>query len=341
MFDLDLKAQDPSFSQFYFNKLYFNPAYAGISQGIEFSLTERLLWPNLPGKFNTFKFSGDIDISSIKGIGGVGLIAVSDVEGEGYLKTTSIGLPISFRPKNFTNSANAARPKRFNFQAGFLFSVIHKSINWENFVFSDQFDYIKGIVRPSNLSVPTESSIVFPDISFGFVAEYLNAPFSRTHRKQWSIRGGAAFHHLTKPDFTFTGVDSELPIKQTYHLNFNFPLRFDNNFIIGPAVNYEKQAGMQTVSFGTNVLWKTPFIGASYRHYYNFDAVAVTAGLRTGDKNISLISYTYDFTISGLMRGTGGSHEININYVIETSDLSISRDRNGRKRVNMISCPFF
>lgn len=341
LFFIDLKAQDPSFSQLYFNKLYFNPAFAGISNGLEFSLSERLLWPNLPGKFNTFKFSGDIDVSIINGVGGVGLLAVSDVEGEGYLKTTTVGIPISFRPMNFTNSVNAARPKHFNFQSGFLFAIIHKSINWENFIFSDQFDNVKGIVRPSSFIVPVESSIVFPDISFGFVAEYLNSPFSRSHRKQWSLRGGAAFHHLTQPDFNFTGSDSKLPIKQTWHLNFNFPLRFDNDFIVAPAVNYEKQAGMQTYSLGSNVLWKFPFVGASYRHYYNFDAIAVTSGLRIGNDNLSIISYTYDFTISGLMRGTGGSHEININYIIETSDLSITRDRKGRKRVNMITCPFF
>ncbi len=44
-----VKAQDPSFSQYKFNKLYFNPAYAGYNEEHHVSFAYRNLWPNVPG----------------------------------------------------------------------------------------------------------------------------------------------------------------------------------------------------------------------------------------------------------------------------------------------------
>jgi type IX secretion system PorP/SprF family membrane protein len=136
----DVKAQDPSFSQFYFNKLYFNPAFCGLSGGISANLTDRILWPTIPSKFITDKFSADMDISTINGLGGLGIIAVSDVEGTGSLKTLQFGLPVSARIKVYD---------KWFLQGGVMISVIQKSINWDDFVFSDQFDNVNGIVRSS------------------------------------------------------------------------------------------------------------------------------------------------------------------------------------------------
>ena len=52
---INADGQDPDFAQFYFNKLYFNPAFSGLSGGIEAKLTDRILWPNIPSKFDTKK----------------------------------------------------------------------------------------------------------------------------------------------------------------------------------------------------------------------------------------------------------------------------------------------
>ena len=53
-------AQDPAFSQFYANKLYLNPAFAGSQEGLTLSTAYRNQWSYVPGGFNTYAVSADI-----------------------------------------------------------------------------------------------------------------------------------------------------------------------------------------------------------------------------------------------------------------------------------------
>ena len=50
---LQIHAQDPSFSQFYANRIYLNPAFAGIESGISFSGITRTQWANVDSGFQT------------------------------------------------------------------------------------------------------------------------------------------------------------------------------------------------------------------------------------------------------------------------------------------------
>ncbi|MFH0866224.1 MAG: PorP/SprF family type IX secretion system membrane protein [Bacteroidota bacterium] len=328
-----LFAQDPSFSQFYFNQLYFNPAFSGLSGGLNVNLAHRVLWPNLPGKFNTSKFSGDIDISGINGMGGVGILATSDVEGDGSLKTFNFGIPISIRPINFSNNIDE-KYRYINFQTGFLVSMVYKSINWDKFVFSDQLDPVDGIVHPSSFSYPEESNTVFPDFAFGMVGDYQNAPFGKSQKNNWNVRAGFAFHHITQPDYSFLGLESKLPVKFVGHINFNFPLNKDENFVVAPAFVYEQQSDMQTYFFGSNILWRSLYIGGWYRKFTNTDAVTFITGLVFGKNYKFYISYSYDMTISDLASATLGSHEINLSYMLDESALiamGIKKNKENRK----------
>ena len=334
---INVNGQDPDFSQFYFNKLYFNPAFSGLSGGLEASLTDRVLWPDIPSEFDTKKFSADMDISNIYGMGGVGIIAVSDIEGAGSLKTVQVEIPVSARIKV---------TKQIHLQGGVSLSVIQKSINWDNFVFSDQFDQIYGNVRSSSFFIPSETKMVFPDFSSGFVVEYQHAPscshqnssfssdqglsYKMSGKNTWNMRFGFAVSHLTQPDFSFIGGESELPRKYIVHTDFIIPMNFDKTFVFAPAMVYEQQADMRTFFCGTNILWRWPFIGLWYRRFENADAIDFTVGVKFGRTYHAYISYSYDSTVSGLERATGGSHEVNLVYLI------------GRKvKPKMIPCPQF
>lgn len=345
----DVNGQDPSFSQFYFNKLYFNPAFCGLSRGFDASLTNRIQWPSIVSKFNTFKFSADLDVSSLPNLGGIGIIAVSDVEGEGSLTTTQVGIPFS---------ARVQFNKHWVGQLGFTISVIEKSINWDKFVFSDQFDNVNGIVRPSDFNLPSKASAwIIPDLSGGLIFEYKHAPYLRSSKIKWSARFGLAWHHVYSVYKSFLNSETRLPPKYTIHVNVNKPMRFDDSFVLAPFAIYENQTDksplqfydLKTLFVGTNLLWKSPFIGFGYRRWWNnakhnnSDAIAFTAGLKVGTTFNGYLSYTYDWTISGLMAGTGGSHEINLSYVIDNSFLSSVGFKNGRKRqrVKMVPCPEF
>ncbi|MEI6766251.1 MAG: PorP/SprF family type IX secretion system membrane protein [Bacteroidota bacterium] len=333
-------AQDPSFTQFYFNKLYFNPAFAGLSNGLELSLTHREQWPNLPGKFSTSKFSADLDISGIRGLGGVGLNVIQDIEGEGSLKTLSVGIPISIRPMNLWAAGYGNKPHYFNFQAGFLLSMTYKSVNWDKFVYSDQLDAVNGVVRPSSFNSGSDAGKILPDFGFGMVFDYQNAPFGKTYRNNWNVRAGFAIHHITEPDYSFLGKEMHLPKKYVAHINFNFPIKKDEDFIVAPAFIYEKQASMQTFQCGVNALWRVLFVGVWYRSFNNSDAMAVVLGMKLGRKSRFYGSYSYDATLSRLSPATLGSHEINISYQLDQSQLK-GKKRDKKKGRRRIPCPMF
>ncbi|MBP9083838.1 MAG: type IX secretion system membrane protein PorP/SprF, partial [Bacteroidia bacterium] len=54
-----VKAQDPTFSQFNFNPLYFNPAFTGIDPGLRINSTYRSLWSSIPSSFRTYSIAAD------------------------------------------------------------------------------------------------------------------------------------------------------------------------------------------------------------------------------------------------------------------------------------------
>jgi type IX secretion system PorP/SprF family membrane protein len=87
-------AQDPTFTQFYSNPLYLNPALAGTTGCPRVSLNYRNEWPQLTGNYTTYSAAFDSYVKDIKG--GVGIIAMYDQQAEGTISTTMLGGIYSF-----------------------------------------------------------------------------------------------------------------------------------------------------------------------------------------------------------------------------------------------------
>ena len=52
-----LQAQDPSFSQFYANRIYLNPAFTGLESGLTVGAVSRMQWLTVDGGFRTYGFT--------------------------------------------------------------------------------------------------------------------------------------------------------------------------------------------------------------------------------------------------------------------------------------------
>ena len=85
-------AQDTSFTKFYANPLYLNPAMAGSANCPRVSMNYRNQWPNLKGAYITNSVSIDKGVEALHG--GIGLQVLNDIQGEGALTNTQINLPI-------------------------------------------------------------------------------------------------------------------------------------------------------------------------------------------------------------------------------------------------------
>ena len=79
-------AQDPSFTQFYANPLYLNPAMAGSANCPRVAMNHRNQWPNLKGAYITNSISMDKGFEALHG--GMGHQILNDIQGEGALTNT-------------------------------------------------------------------------------------------------------------------------------------------------------------------------------------------------------------------------------------------------------------
>ena len=88
--------QDPQFSQYMYNKLFMNPAYAGMRQALCATTIYRNQWQGFDGSPKSIVFSADAFLPQIKG--GVGLNIVHDKLGfetnMGFRANYSFHLPV-------------------------------------------------------------------------------------------------------------------------------------------------------------------------------------------------------------------------------------------------------
>ncbi len=334
-------SQDPSFSQFYFNQTYFNPAFAGISGGTNAGITYRRQWINLPGKFETFFLNLDSDLPSVNNIGGYGINVFRDVQGEGFLTTTGASLM-----SNVIIQTHKSAYLKF----GVSLSMYSKTVDWSNFTFGDQLDPVLGIIRPTGFKAPTDVDNIFPDLTFGTLYLFGHTISNRNTRKD-NYNGiiGFAIQHINEPNESFLGQNSKLPMKLVFHANLNIAINHDADMIFSPCVVYERQKvlnidfnSMNTLFGGFNIYWNGFFIGPWTRFFSNSDAIIFNVGIIQGNNdkrsNNFRFSYSYDLTISSLSsRATGGSHEISFNYYFHKE----KKTRSKGHVYNPPPCPTF
>ncbi len=322
--------QDPSFSQFYNNSLYSNPAFAGCISGTRIVLSSRMQYTNVENNnlwnsFNTEKLSLDFNIGTRDGLlNGIGLMITSDQEG-GFLTTTKLGIPISFvvvlKKKSKKSKQNLL------LQVGGAASILFTSVDWSNMVFTDQLDPIYGNVNGTSFQTPQNNLKPKLDVDAGAVLNY-NFSFNGKGDNNKLLVGYAA-HHITQPNRSLKGFEystSNLPIKHTVFAQCFIVSKNNNDLGFEPLIVYESQAKMNTFLFGSSFKWKTYSIGIYNRSFNNADALIICLSTIVNTDNRGpkrkksfIISYSYDITISGLSNRSGGSHEISLIADIDRS----------------------
>jgi type IX secretion system PorP/SprF family membrane protein len=312
------KAQDIRFSQFYANKLYLNPAFAGSTNYSNVSLNYRNQWPNLDIPYVTYSVSFDNFYESLNG--GIGIMVIQDDQGDGALTTTSFSGMYSFYLR--INDELIVRPA---LQAAFM----QKKIDWESLVFPDQVSAIYGNIYPHNTNEdPTNREKSGFDFSMGAVAYYRDFYF------------GIVAHHLAKPDLSFDDEqEDKLETKYTIHAGAEFVMggtsrRYANNWIIAPALLFQKQGEFTQMNYGLYASKSSMVFGLWFNQNFelDYDSFILMAGFVTSRFKVA---YSYDYTITKLIEDNTGAHEISFSFPLQF-------DTNGRKRkIKAVRSPVF
>ena len=280
-------AQDPTFTQFYANPIYLNPAFAGSNNCPRFAMNYRNEWPNLSGNYVTTSASYDQYVKNISG--GIGVLITNDQQGKGTIQTSMLGLVYSYHVK-----VN----RKFSLMFGARASWYQKTLDWDKLTFGDMIDPRKGFIYSSG-DVPRGGKRGFFDASAGVLGYSKNFFF------------GFAAHHLNEPNESMIIGNSKLPMRLTGHVGAEIKLgkksRYNNGTSIMPNIIYQYQQGFQELCIGTYIKHNVFTTGIWFR---NKDAFIVSLGINS--KNFK-IGYSYDITVSKLNNGTShGSHEISL-----------------------------
>ncbi|MEI8136179.1 MAG: type IX secretion system membrane protein PorP/SprF [Bacteroidota bacterium] len=302
VFFIDLKAQDPQFTQFYANPMYLNPAFTGTARCPRICMNYRNQWPNLSGTYVTYSASYDMHLDALAG--GIGALVTTDDQAHGTLKTTNFSILYAY---------HAAVTREFSIKFGIQATYLQKSLDKTKLNFGDMIDARRGFVWNTQEAVPSQTKRN-ADFSTGILG----------YSKYYFF--GFAAHHINQPDEGLLGT-SKLPAKFTGHAGAIIPLEKGNASYLSPNILFQQQQKFSQLNLGLYYV-KGAFVAGLW--YRNADAVIALVGVQNANFKFG---YSYDVTISKLSGNTAGSHEISLQIQFEC--------KPKRKKYRTISCPSF
>ena len=297
----EVLAQDPQYSQFMLNQLYFNPAFAGNTPYPRLIGGYRNQWPGLGNAFVSYYASFDQYCDFVKG--GVGVGMSRDVQGDGVFSKTSFDLMYSYPIEiNGNMSANL----------GFQASIVQKNINGSKLTLGDQSPYLNTSIASENIG---NRSKIFPDFSSGI---------SFLYKEQYQINFSVS--HLNRPvDMTGTTYMFPLPMRFTAQILSQYPSKQSNRnverIILRPGIMAQFQKNNNFFGWGCNMLYSSFTGGLWFRNDATptLNTFILLAGYAQDGFSIY---YSYDswFPKNYQQVKNYGAHEVTFIYLFQYND---------------------
>jgi type IX secretion system PorP/SprF family membrane protein len=281
------KAQfDYMFTQYMFNEMFINPAYAGSKEAMSATLLHRQQWVNFPGRPVTTSFSLHGPLMDNKM--GLGLSVLN--ERIGVLNHNLVYASYAYRLKTSAKSTLA-----FGLMGG-----MHNQLN--------KFNELKisndGTTDPQ---FSNSASTIAPNFGTGvffntqtFYAG-LSVPRMIDDKVKFATNGAVELSTKIEP------------------VNFHYYVTIGNLFTLSKDLKLKGQAMIKAVQnaplqfdLNANFLIKEMvWAGVSYR---NGSAVSAIVGMQVNKQ--FLVSYAYDYTLNPIQNYSPiGSHELALNYL--------------------------
>ena len=277
LFSCAFAQQDEQYSQYMFNHLSINPAYAGTREALNVAVLHRNQWVNIDN-----------------GAPSTSVLAI-----QGPIKNKKIGLGVelindNIGPKNvfYAMSSYSYRLQLSNgyLSMGLRFGLVNYTIDWNLIKYRDQSD-------PYNFKNIEQTKFLTAD----FGVYYYNKSF------YWGI----AATHLNTPDLI--SPDTMKPGHLIPHIfsPIGMGVELKDGLILNPSlmVKYVKGAPVD-IDINCNFLFNNKlWLGISYRMKYG---VVALMQWRVTDK--FKFGYAYDLGLNKIGRIGGASHEIMLGY---------------------------
>jgi type IX secretion system PorP/SprF family membrane protein len=284
-----LAQQDPQYSQYQFNQMVINPAYAGNKDALSAVIDIRKQWGGFQGAPSTqsFSFHGPLKKKRI----GLGLSAYNDAIGP--KRVTAAYSNISY-----ILQLSSKLKLSFGLRAGFV-----------NYV----FDFNKMNYKDpgeTNAFANMSSNKIKPDFDAGIYlkSNSFYAGFSATHLNS---------AYIYNDKISYTNVSgSQVEYDLTYKLNTHLfaiiskGFSVNDNLVINPTIIYKGTIAVSNVDANLNFLIKQRvWLGVFYRSDATLGGlmqVYVTDKIKVG--------YAFDMSMGKVQKRLGNGHEIMIGF---------------------------
>ncbi|HEX8545997.1 MAG TPA: type IX secretion system membrane protein PorP/SprF [Cytophagaceae bacterium] len=301
--------QDAQYSQYMFNSLYYNPAFAGTEGLTRFSFLTRIQWlgyqPTIDdgGAPQTHLLSGSTLLPLLNKSLGVGAHLVYDTRGP--LSTTQFKLSGSYLYKIGPGTLSI----------GLAGGVLNQRISGDKYRVIDEKDEIY-----QQLKTGVSSQTKF-DMGAGL------------WYKTTKYYAGVSFNHLTRTKFTY-GFDSfNSQLANHMFITGGYNLNVGTMIIVTPSTMIQTDLKQLTYHLGGIATYNEKFwVGLQFRQSFarkevanggvipKNDDVTLLVGvnlLKNKQNNNALrIGYAFDLVTSGVGAKTRTSHEILLSYII-------------------------
>jgi type IX secretion system PorP/SprF family membrane protein len=291
------KAQyDAMFTQYMFNEMFINPAYAGSKDAMAVNMLHRQQWLNFPGRpvTTTFSLHGPLMNNKM----GLGLSVLN--ERIGKLNRNMIYLNYAYRVKLDKKSTLA-----FGLSAG-----IHNQVN--------KLSELKATdVGDIQISQNTPS-INAPNFGFGVYYNtkkfYAGVSVPRMIDDGYMFDNSGSFHqHISFNISKFTYY-----VTTGYVFEVNEDLRIKPQTMIKVVANAPVQYDVNVNFLIKSIIWA----GAGYRSGSNVSAIL---GIQANPQ--FMISYSYDYGVNAIQKYSQGSHEIALGYLFSYKQKTVITPR--------------
>ncbi len=269
--------QNPHYTQYMYNTVILNPAYAGARADLTIGGLSRTQWVGLDGAPKTQTFS--MNARLIDGIG-AGFSVVHDEIG--LLRNTDISMDVSYT----------------------LIMGYHQRLalglkgTYSNFI----NDLASGITPDNDVYASTSGT--FTNAGFGMY--YYND----------NLFGGISIPQLFKTPKFFIDNNFKAGITKNTNVFGTFGMLFDvnDNLRFKPSTMVKYTSGLPlSVDVNANFLYKDWLeVGASYRYQDSMSAMLVLLPNKS-----MRIGYAYDYTLTNLGEFNSGTHEIILLFDID------------------------
>ena len=312
LFTFCASAQDIHFSQIQEAPLWLNPANAGFFNGYFRAVANyRNQWASMGNAYQTMAVSMDgsvLKAARKKAYMGLGLFVFNDRAGVAKIGTTQVQMHIN---------AIIKASKKSKIAGGLYFGVNQNSATYASLTYGNQYTG-----KEIDKSLPTGeivnyTSFVNADVGAGVNYEYSSANVDMTRDDIFSLKIGAAVHHINQPVQRFSsGSTYKVPMRFVGNVQARIDFK-DTKLSLLPSVIYIMQGSASQINVGTHLRFRfkngTKLTGTKTEaglnvglYYRVNDAIIPQVNLDMGKYAIGL---SYDVNVSKynqVSKGAGG-----------------------------------